>query len=443
MHDARFLTGDDHPAAVGEREQDWRGREIEIGPVGLGAVGLVRQTARRGVSVLLCHLLRPQNFPGVHIERHKRIAGRRRRIAVVVAGRHIKPIQLGVDGRRRPHRHTRRSPELSPHRVLLLRLRLFDGVGLPQDLAVRRIDRDNAAAEFAAFVCGVGARRFLAGCGAHIDASVIERRRASDAADGEVVNVCLPQQPASCGVERVEVGLRVAEDRDVAIAHASDADGRAHALSGIEEPVDAAGRGVERVDLATPATDEHASPGDRGLRVRLQVAGERERPLQFQLRHISRGETRVRRVLKSRVARILSPSGPARTCIGIESVCRAGPFGPARSVTHRRGWRRGDKRTPERLTGQEFGDRATLGGGAVVGHGDHRSRFHGREHAFGGQRFERVAIRCAVSAVVVALRAVAFIELGAVRWRRLSVSNCGKGHRNEDEAESESHGPGL
>ena len=78
---------------------------------------------------------------------------------------------------------------------------------------------------------------------------------------------------------------------------------------------------------------------------------------------------------------------------------------PDDGAAHRGRRRRGDERIRERLAGQELGDGAALGGGAVVGHGDHRSGFHGRQHALGGQRLERIAIRRPVGAGVVTLRA--------------------------------------
>ena len=81
----------------------------------------------------------------------------------------------------------------------------------------------------------------------------------------------------------------------------------------LERPVDAAGPGVERVDVAVVAARKHAARYDRRLRVVRHPLGEAERPLQLQLRHVRGGQARRCGGLEPGVREIVAPSVPRWT----------------------------------------------------------------------------------------------------------------------------------
>ena len=134
----------------------------------------------------------------------------------------------------------------------------------------------------------------------------------------------------------------------------SDADRRAHARAGVEVPVDAAGGGVERVDLAAPAADEQRPPTIVACAVGLQIAGKRERPLQ-----LSFGTSAaVGRPWRRPESGCSTCPCPSRSSAGSGARCRtrhdaACTWRAAAGVVR--------ERVGERLAGQELGDGAPLG----------------------------------------------------------------------------------
>ena len=167
-------------------------------------------------------------------------------------------------------------------------------------------------------------------------------------------------------------------------------------------------------------------PTMRGLRVGLQIAGKRERPLQLQLRHVGGRQAGRRRVLEPRVGRVLSPAVPARSRRRIECApvprrctsprrrasCTSGSRTSCRSGTRRwRGARRRCGRWPSspssRFPSPTARGRATSRGTLAVGR--------------------------AVDAGVVALRAGALVELGAIG--RLAWSERSRARERADRAE--------
>ena len=135
--------------------QDRRLTEVVVRTVALRTVGPVGAEAGHDVAVVGGGLPMPEHPAGRKVERKNRIAGFRRRVGIVVPGRDIERLTLDIDGRRGPHRRAGRTMELGPDGILLGRTRrLGDGVGLPDLLARRNIQRDDAAAKGAALIGG-------------------------------------------------------------------------------------------------------------------------------------------------------------------------------------------------------------------------------------------------------------------------------------------------
>src|SRR6185437_14144993 len=107
-------------------------------------------------------LFHPANRAGLQIHGHDGIRAGLRRIGVAVAGADIQQTAANVDCRRRPDAAARRTVELHSGGVFAAWLRLRDGVGLPQDVAVFHIQGHHAAPESTAGIVVGGADAFLA-----------------------------------------------------------------------------------------------------------------------------------------------------------------------------------------------------------------------------------------------------------------------------------------
>src|SRR5207247_5449929 len=107
---------------------------------------------------------------------------------------------------------------------------------------------------------------------------------------------------AALRVDGVHRTGAIAYERDVArrTVHvdASDRDRRAHGGSSREVPVDAASRGVERVDVAALAADEHAAADNGRLSISSDVPWKSERPFELHSRHLSRRDPGTPSILK-------------------------------------------------------------------------------------------------------------------------------------------------
>ena len=171
------------------------------------------------------------------------------------------------------------------------------------------------------------------------------------------IGLRLPQQFAVLGVQREDVGLPVAEVHGVpgrALAsNRSDRERVAHDRSVLERPVDAAGRGVERIDEPVVAPDEHASGRDRRLPVGGDAGRIAERPFQLQPRHLGGGQAGGARGLESGVRQVVAPAVPGGASSGIRQRRVAGAF-----VRH--GLRVTLFRTPQRAAAHELGHDALL-----------------------------------------------------------------------------------
>src|SRR5262245_33564835 len=133
-----------------------------------------------------------------------------------------------------------------------------------------------------------------------------------------VVDSSCPEQFAGRGVDRVDVGRAVADEgrvrRSGRSVNAPDRDSGAHRSGGLKEPVNAAARGIERVDIAALAADVHTPAADRRLRVRGDVAGKPEGPFELQTGHGGGSESRASGILKPRVGTAHTPAVPAWSC---------------------------------------------------------------------------------------------------------------------------------
>ena len=154
--------------------------------------------------------------------------------------------------------------------------------------------------------------------------------------DGQVAvpaNLNAPGQIVIAGhAGAVKRAIEIAKERGSARTGARcdlrDGHGSTHGARCFEEPVDAAGGGAEGVHSPSLAADEDASAHNRRLRIRVEIAGEAERPFHFQPGYLRGSEARRRAVLEARVVRIVAPAVPVR------ARCRALERSPGRA--HRR-----------------------------------------------------------------------------------------------------------
>ena len=86
-------------------------------------------------------------------------------------------------------------------------------VRLPHLRPRGRIEREQAAAELAALVVGDRARRLLAGRNAHIEPTVVERRRAGHPGKRKVIDPSSSTATHRCGIDGVDVGRSIADER--------------------------------------------------------------------------------------------------------------------------------------------------------------------------------------------------------------------------------------
>src|SRR4029077_15661568 len=249
-HDAGLLTDHDHALAAGQRAQHRRVAEVEVGTEILRAV-LDARAAADEERVGARRLVPPQNLAGLDVHRDDRIARLRRRLGVRVAPADVDGAALLVDRRAAPDGRARGRPLRRALRVLpRLHRRLGDRVALPDLIAGRRVERHDAAAEGAAFVGELRGRHFFDRRDRHVQAAVVERRRAGDARERVRVDLLFPDHFTGERVERVDVRFQVADIDRVLVARAADARRRAYAGGRLERPVDAARAGVERIQRA-------------------------------------------------------------------------------------------------------------------------------------------------------------------------------------------------
>ena len=114
----------------------------------------------------------------------------------------------------------------------------------------------------------------------------MKRRRARDSGRREIIHLRRPQKRSGRGIDGVNVAGSVANESRVPPARArrdaGDGYGSPYGGSGLKVPVDTAGGGVQSVNRAALRTDKHTAAGHRWLRIRAQLSGEPESPLELQ-----------------------------------------------------------------------------------------------------------------------------------------------------------------
>ena len=184
--------------------------------------------------------MRPQRRAGLQVEGHHRVARFRRRGRVRIAGRDVDRVALRIDRRRGPHGRARRPVHLRADGILLRRTRLLrNRVHLPLLLAGRRVVRDERATEGAALVFRVRAGALFERRDGHVEAPVVERRRAGDARERVRLGVVHPDLVAVLRVDGVDVRFHVTEVGRVARAGLADRNCGPHAAPREERPVHA------------------------------------------------------------------------------------------------------------------------------------------------------------------------------------------------------------
>ena len=311
-----LLADDEEVAAVGGGHQHGRRAEVEVGAVLLRAVRVVA-AAVEDERVARRELVRPADGAGLEVERDDGVARGGGGLGIGVPGRGVDDPALGVDGRRRPHRRAGRPHEVGAGGVApARRRRLLDGVALPDQLAGRRVEGGDAAAERAAGIPRVGGEQLLQGRHRHVEPAAVLHRRPRDAGPRVGLNVPAPDLGSGRRIERVDVRREVAEEEGVpAVLEPGDGHGAPDAARGLERPVGAAGRGVEGVDDAALAGHEQAAAHHRRLRLRGGRARVAERPLEPQARHVLRRQPRLVRRLEAGVRHPRPPAVPPGTAV--------------------------------------------------------------------------------------------------------------------------------
>ena len=181
----------------------------------------------------------------------------------------------------------------------------------------KRIERNDAAAEAAAGIFRVRGQSLFGGRDRHEQRSADERRRTGDPRRRLIVDTRRPQNFPGHRVQRVDVGVAVADIGGPSPGILSNRDRRAHQRTGIELPIGAAGGRIERIDVSTLAADEHAAADDGRLGEPKARVGKGERPFELEARHIRGRKLRHRRRLKPALLRINAPPVPVRRAQGI------------------------------------------------------------------------------------------------------------------------------
>ena len=120
----------------------------------------------------------------------------------------------------------------------------------------------------------------------------MDHRRRAEAHGLVHLGTLAPNQLAVGGIERVEPAGQIAEEQHVTAVERRRDDAGANRAVGLKHPLEAAGRGAQRVHEPAGAPDEHLVADDRRLAERGDVTVEAERPLQLQPWHLARRQLR-------------------------------------------------------------------------------------------------------------------------------------------------------
>ena len=409
VHHARLLTGQNDAPTVRQDAQNRRRGEIQVRAARLGAVGIVLDLTPRVPRVAGGELFGPQHLARPQIEGNHRVAGQRRRVGIIVTRGDVHPPAFRVQRGRRPDRGARRPPELYADGVLAgRRRRVGDGVSPPDFLAGEAVERQDLAAERAAFVGRFGAGQFFQRGGGHVQPVAQRLGRAGDRGEGMVVHAHFPDPFAGARVERVHVRAAVADIDYVALRVGARQrihhHRRTHAALGLDRPVQAAGLGVDRINPPLERAHEHP-PADHGRLRGPEIHGQAEYPFHLEPRHVLGTQAGRRRGLEARVEIIHAPAVPLRRAL-------------------RHGELSGGIRTEaadglvlvlEFLAGDPFGHGAPFGPRPHPALHPHLARVQRVQHQIRGQTRHDLAVRGARHLALVAPGAVLLVERFAVQ----------------------------
>src|SRR5262249_19790278 len=188
-HHTRFLTAQKNLSAVGQLAQNRRTAEIVIRPSLLRAVADARLATTDQEVVFGADLVHPFDLARFHLERHDRVRAPGLDVGVGIASADVDQPALRIEGRRRPDRAARGAVHLRPYGILLKRLRfLLNCETLPDYFPGVSVEREETAAECAAFVFGIASGRLFERGDWHVEAVAIERGSASNAREKMVID---------------------------------------------------------------------------------------------------------------------------------------------------------------------------------------------------------------------------------------------------------------
>jgi hypothetical protein len=142
-----------------------------------------------------------------------------------------------------------------------------------------------------------------------------------------IVDLLFPHLRPGSRVDGIDLRGEIAEVEQRStrrLLRSADRNRRAHRRVRDERPVRAPGAGIERIHGAVFAAHEHPTRGHGWLPVGLRGVGERECPLQLQLRDVAAPETGVSGRLKPSVSLIDAPPVPERPAEWIANRRRRG-----------------------------------------------------------------------------------------------------------------------
>src|SRR5262245_18065557 len=182
--------------------------------------------------------------------------------------------------------------------MLLERLRrLLNRETLPEYFSGVSIERQEAAAESAAFVFGVASGGLCERRDRHVETVAIKEWRAGDAGKEMVLDLRLPEQLACVSVQRLDVRFLVAEiDRVFGLRlgwQRADADGGAHSRARLHCPIGTARLRVQGDYHSGFDGQVEAIADDRRL-ARRHRSRMRPRPFDLQLRNVFGLDPRIR-----------------------------------------------------------------------------------------------------------------------------------------------------
>ena len=246
----------------------------------------------------------------------------------------------------------------------------------------------------------------------------MQRQRSGDAGVHVFVDSASPAQLPRGGVQRVDVGARVAEVHGASRARRLVADGQRGADPALrgERPVDAARLRIERVDGAVLAPDEQASTGDGRRRPGRRGVRKPERPLEREPRHVGGGQSGLVRRLIPRVGVRRRPACPRSNARSPRSLEPEAGSRLARSTSANRCPR---DVAAERPAAQVLRNRAPLGAAQAASLRAHAAGGQRRHDGFRGPLPQEIGMGCArFGRAVVAARAVAGEDRRAIRCLR-------------------------